>query len=637
MNEPSLLFQAFVYLGAAVLAVPLAQRLGLGSVLGYLLAGVAIGPFGLSVLGAGGEDVMHFAEFGVVLMLFVIGLELQPSLLWRLRGPILGLGGLQVALTSLLLAGGAMALGLPWQSAAAIGMTLSLSSTAIVLQTLSEKGLLGTAGGQSSFAVLLFQDIAVIPMLAVFPLLAGGGAAGGHDDAAHATTLVSNLPAWGQTLAVLAAVGLVVAGGRFVLGPLFRQIARTRLREIFTAAALLLVIGIALLMTAVGLSPALGTFLAGVVLANSEYRHELESDIDPFKGLLLGLFFIAVGASIDFGLIISQPLTVAGLVAAIVAVKFAILFGLGRAFGLSLAQSLLLAFALPQVGEFAFVLFSFADQLGVLGREVSGPLVAAVALSMAITPLMLLVNERVGARVSRRDQPEREADTIHGEGAVLIAGFGSFGATVGRLLRASGVSTTVLDIDSDRVDLLRRMGLDVYYGDATRHDLLEIAGAGRARLLVIALDTPEKTMTLVETAQKHFPQLTILARAFDWEDAHDLLGAGVTHVYRDTIDTSLRLGEDALRMMGVRAYRAHRASQRFFRHDEESVRELTERRADAAVYVNLARQRILALEQMFEADRSELPLERDSGWDAESLREESRESASGPRKAPPAS
>jgi len=624
MSEPSLLFQAFVYLGAAVVAVPLAQRFGLGSVLGYLLAGIAIGPYGLSLLGAGGEDVMHFAEFGVVMMLFVIGLELQPSLLWRLRGPILGLGGLQVTLTSLVIAAGAMALGLPWQSSAAIGMTLSLSSTAIVLQTLSEKGLLGTAGGQSAFAVLLFQDIAVIPMLAFFPLLAPAGDAS-HGDAGHATTLVSDLPAWGQTLALLAAVGLVVGGGRFLLGPLFRQIARTRLREIFTAAALLLVIGIALLMTAVGLSPALGTFLAGVVLANSEYRHELESDIDPFKGLLLGLFFIAVGASIDFGLIVSQPLTVAAAVAAIVGVKFAILFSLGRAFGLTLPQGLLLAFALPQVGEFAFVLFSFADQLGVLGRDVSGPLVAAVALSMAITPLLLLVNERLGARVARTERPQRQADDIHGEGAVLIAGFGSFGATVGRLLRASGVSTTVLDIDSDRVDLLRRMGLDVHYGDATRHDLLHTAGAARARLLIIALDSPEKTMVLVHTAQKHFPGLTIMARAFDWQDAHDLLDAGVTHVYRDTIDTSLRLGADALRMMGTRAYRAHRAAQRFFKHDEESMRELTKRRTDDAVYVSLARQRIRALEQMFEADRSEPSLDRDEGWDAESLREEFRD------------
>jgi monovalent cation:proton antiporter-2 (CPA2) family protein len=630
MNEPSLLGQAFVYLCAAVVAVPVAQRLGLGSVLGYLIAGVAIGPFGLSLLGTGGQDVMHFAEFGVVMMLFVIGLELQPALLWRLRGPILGLGGLQVAMTSLAVAVAALALGLSWQAALAVGMTLSLSSTAIVLQTLNEKGLLGTSGGQSAFAVLLFQDIAVIPMLAVFPLLAtgqGGTAAAG--DATHGTTFVSGLPAWGQTLAVLAAVGLVIVAGRFVLGPVFRLIARTRLREIFTAAALLLVIGIALLMTEVGLSPALGTFLAGVVLANSEYRHELESDIDPFKGLLLGLFFIAVGASIDFALIVSAPLVIVGLVLAIVAMKSAILFGLGRAFRLSLDQRLLLAFALPQVGEFAFVLFAFANQEGVLSAAVTGPLVAVVALSMALTPLLLLINERlVLPRVGTREQVVREADAIDQGGAVLIAGFGGFGATVGRLLRASGVSTTVLDIDSDRVELLRRMGLKVFYGDATRHDLLQTAGAGRARLLVIALDTPEKTLRMVHTARKHFPGLTIMARAFDWQDAHDLLAAGVTHVYREALDTSLRMGTDALRLMGFRAYRAHRAAQRFLRHDEESLRKLTDRRADRAMYVSAVRQRIQDLERMFEADRADPAFERDAGWDAESLREEAR--AAGP-------
>jgi CPA2 family monovalent cation:H+ antiporter-2 len=622
MSEAGLLLQAFVYLAAAVIVVPIAQRLGLGSVLGYLLAGIAIGPFGLALLGTGGQDVMHFAEFGVVMMLFVIGLELQPALLWRLRGPIVGLGGVQVTITAVVIAGIALAVGLPWRAALAVGMTLSLSSTAIVLQTLSEKGLLGTAGGQSAFAVLLFQDIAVIPMLAIFPLLATGGAHG--EEAAHAVTLVSGLPAWGQTLAVFGAVAVVVAGGRFVLGPLFRQIARTGLREIFTAAALLLVIGIALLMTAVGLSPALGTFMAGVVLANSEYRHELESDIDPFKGLLLGLFFIAVGATIDFGLILAQPLLIIGLVLAIVVIKFGILFGLARAFRLSLDQALLLAFALPQVGEFAFVLFSFADQQGVLDPAVSGPLVAAVALSMALTPLLLLVNERFfRPRTGTREAPAGEPDTIDQEGAVLIAGFGGFGATVGRLLRASGVSTTVLDVDSDRVDLLRRMGMQVYYGDATRHDLLHTAGAARARLLVIALDTPEKTMALVHTAQKHFPSLTIMARAFDWQDAHDLLDAGVTHVYRNSLDTSLRLGTDALRLMGVRAFVAYRMGRRFLRHDEESLRELTGRQKSPG-YVNLARQRIEALERMFEADRAEPALDRDTGWDAESLREEAR-------------
>jgi monovalent cation:H+ antiporter-2, CPA2 family len=628
VSEHNFLFQAFVYLAAAVAAVPVAQRLGLGSVLGYLLAGVAIGPFGLALLGTGGQDVMHVAEFGVVLMLFVIGLELQPALLWQLRGPIVGLGGLQVSLTSVLVASLAVAAGLQWREALAVGMILSLSSTAIVLQTLNEKGLLKTAGGQGSFAILLFQDIAVIPMLALFPLLALPGGPGGtveHSEVAHGATLVSALPAWAQTLAVLGAVAAVVVGGRFMVRPLFRALARTRLREIFTAAALLLVVGIALLMTQVGLSPALGTFVAGVVLATSEYRHELESDIEPFKGLLLGLFFIAVGASIDFALIVSRPLLIAGLVAAIIAVKFGVLLALARLFRLGTGQALLVAFALPQVGEFAFVLFSFAGQHGVLGPEVTAPLVAVVALSMALTPLALLINERlVQPRIGTRREAGRDADAVHEENPVLIAGFGGFGATVGRLLRANGIATTVLDHDSDRVDLLRRLGLTVYYGDATRHDLLHAAGAARAHLLVIALDTPAKTLTLVHTARRHFPQLKILARAFDWIDAHNLYAAGVEHVYREALDTSLRMGTDALRLLGFRAHHAHRSAQRFLRYDEQSVRELTERRSDGAVYIDAARARIEELERVLLADLSGPGLDRDAGWDPESLRDEAR-------------
>ncbi|MCG3192517.1 MAG: Glutathione-regulated potassium-efflux system protein KefC [Thermoanaerobaculia bacterium] len=616
-----LLFQAFVYLLAAVVTVPLAKKLGLGSVLGYLLAGVVIGPFGLRLLGGEGQDVMHFAEFGVVMMLFVIGLELEPNLLWRLRAPILGLGGLQVLSTTLVLAGIGVAAGLPWQAALTAGMTLSLSSTAIVLQTLQEKGLLKTAGGQSSFSVLLFQDIAVIPMLAIVPLLstAKTSAAGvAHD----ASGLSAGLPGWAKTLMVLAAVSVIVLGGRYLGRPLFRALARTRLREIFTAAVLLLVIGIALLMTQVGLSPALGTFLAGVVLANSEYRHELESDIEPFKGLLLGLFFISVGASVDFALIGARPGLILGLVGGVVAVKFAVLLILARAFGLSQDQALLFAFGLPQVGEFAFVLFSFATQQGVLAREITSPLVAVVALSMAITPLLLLLNERlVQPRLGTREGPRREHDRVEGESPVLIAGFGSFGATVGRLLRANGVETTVLDHDSDRVDLLRRMGLTVYYGDATRHDLLHTAGAERARLLVIALDSPEKTLALVHLARKHFPQLVILARAFDWADAHDLIEAGVDHVYRESLDTSLRLGTDAMRLLGFRAYESRRAAQKFLEHDEESLRELTAQRRDVG-YLSAVRRRIEDLERMLRADRDQPGLSRDAGWDAESLREE---------------
>lgn len=632
MSSESFLFQAFVYLAAAVIAVPIAKRFGLGSVLGYLLAGILIGPFGLGLIGDEGEDIMHFAEFGVVMMLFVIGLELQPALLWRLRAPILGLGGLQVVVTTLVIAGVSLAFGLPWQAALAIGMIMALSSTAIVLQTLNEKGLMKTASGQSSFAVLLFQDIAVIPMLAIFPLLATG--AGDHGEAAAhgAPTWVEGLPPWAQTLAVLAAVAAIILAGRFLIRPAFRAIARTRLRELFTAAALLLVIGIALLMTQVNVSPALGTFLAGVVLANSEYRHELESDIEPFKGLLLGLFFLAVGASIDFGLIAAQPLRIAGLVSALMAVKFGVLFILGRVFRLGFDQNLLFAFALAQIGEFAFVLLSSANQLGVLTTEMTSPLIAVVALSMALTPLLLMLNERlIQPRVGTREQAEREADAIHEENPVIIAGFGKFGHIVGRLLTANGVGTTVLDIDSDRVDLLRKLGLKVYYGDASRYDLLKAAGAEQARILVLALDSTEKTLELVHTARKHFPHLTILTRVADRADAYELLDVGVEHVYRETLDTSLRMGIDVLRMLGFRAYQAQRAAQTFFRYDEAAVRELARMRDDRSTYINIARHKIADLERILQADLEdrEYERERDAAWDTRTLREDVRQNTFG--------
>ncbi len=618
------LFQAFVYLAAAVVAVPIAARLGLGSVLGYLLAGIVIGPFGLGLLGEGGEDIMHFAEFGVVMMLFLVGLELEPALLWRLRGPILGLGGLQVGITTAVVAAIGLLLGLPWPQALAVGLILSLSSTAIVLQSLGERGQLKSAGGQASFAVLLFQDIAVIPMLAIFPLLAGAAAIGGdaHSAEAHAaTTLVSGLPPWAQTLAVLAAVAAIILGGRYLLRPVFRAIAATRLRELFVATALLLVIGIALLMNQVGLSAALGTFLAGVVLANSEYRHELESDIEPFKGLLLGLFFLAVGASINFALILAQPLLIFGLVIGVLVVKFVVLLALARLFRLSTDQSLLLAFALPQVGEFAFVLFAFGVQARLFGGDVAEPLVAVVAISMALTPLLMILFERViQPRLGVREGPDRTPDAVDEHNPVIIAGFGGFGATIGRLLRANGIGVTVLDNDAGRVEALRRLGLKVYYGDASRYDLLIAAGAREAKLLVLALDTPERTLDLVHTAHKHFPQITILARAFDWQDAHDLLDAGVPYVYRETLDTSLRLGADALRLLGFRAYQAQRAAQTFLRHDEESVRTLTGQREDRALYQLAARQRIADLERILQADLAGVDLARDDGWDAESLR-----------------
>jgi monovalent cation:proton antiporter-2 (CPA2) family protein len=624
MYGQGLFFQAFVYLSAAVVSVPIAKRLGLGSVLGYLIAGMVIGPFGFGLVGEEGQDVLHFAEFGVVMMLFLIGLELRPSLLWRLRGPILGLGGLQVGITAALIAAIGVAVSLPWGTAVAVGMILALSSTAIVLQTLAEKGLMGSDGGQSSFAVLLFQDVAVIPMLAILPLLAASsGGAGAAEAAAHKQAWVQSLPAWAETLAVLGAVTAIVVGGRYFMRPIFRFIAQTHLREIFTAAALLLVIGIALLMALVGLSPALGTFLAGVVLANSEYRHELEADIDPFKGLLLGVFFIAVGASVDFGLIAERPGLVAGLVGALILLKFVVLIGLGRFFRMGLDQNLLFAFSLAQSGEFAFVLFSFAAQHGVITANVANPLIAVVAISMAVTPLLMLLNERlVQPRFGTREREKGEADAIDEHNPVIIAGFGRFGSVVGRLLRANGVGATVLEYDSDHVELLRKLGLKVFYGDASRRDLLRSAGAEQARLLILAVDDHQRTLGLVSTIKKHFPHLTILARAAGRTEAYELLDAGVQHVYRETLDTSLRLGVDALRLLGARSYQAHRAARTFRRHDEESVVELAQMRHDQSKYLSEAKQRIQSLEQILLDELHWQPDERDAGWDTDSLREE---------------
>lgn len=613
--------QAFVYLAAALLVVPVAKRLGLGSVLGYLLAGLLIGPWGLGLVGEEGADVMHFAEFGVVMMLFLVGLELDPTTLWRLRGPILGLGGLQVTGTAAAVAAIALALGLPWQQAVAVGLILAMSSTAIALQTLAEKGLMKTDAGQKSFAVLLFQDIAVIPMFAIFPLLATAPAAGGGEGHGGGT-FVDHLPAWQHALVVLGAIVAVVAAGRFLVRPAMRAIAGTGLREMFTAAALLLVVGVTLLMTTVGLSPALGTFLAGVVLANSEYRHELESDIEPFKGLLLGLFFISVGVSIDFGLLVDAPGTLLGLLAGVIVVKIAVLALLARAFGAVRDQGAIFAVALAQVGEFAFVLFSFAGQSGVLPDDVTRPLVAVTALSMAASPLLLALNERlVLPRLRREKRVERESDVEDEHNPVIIAGFGRFGQVCGRFLRANGVGATVLDADVEQIEILRRFGQKVFYGDASRLDLLRAAGAGTAKILVVAVDEHAKVVEIIHTAHKHFPHLTILARARGRTEAYELLDLGVEQVYRETFDTSLRLGQDALRVLGAHAHLAHRAARTFHQYDEQSVRLLAALRNDQAQLVKTARERIAALEETLQNDRAGHRGFPDHGWDSEAIRE----------------
>ncbi|MDY0191530.1 MAG: monovalent cation:proton antiporter-2 (CPA2) family protein [Desulfuromonas sp.] len=618
MQGDSFFYTALVYLSAAVVSVPLAKRFGLGSVLGYLIAGFVIGPFGLQLVGEEGQDVMHFAEFGVVMMLFLIGLELRPALLWRLRVPILGMGGLQVMLTTGALTAVAMFFGLPLLMAVAVGMTLSLSSTAIVLQTLNEKGWMKTDAGQNAFAVLLFQDIAVIPMLAILPVLAVADITNLSTVPLAPTsgTWVVGLSGWEQALMVAGVIAAIIGGGMFLMRPFLRYVARTRLRELFTAAALLLVIAISMLMTKVGLSPALGTFVAGVVMANSEYRHELESDIAPFKGLLLGLFFISVGASIDFSLIAQQPGKMAIIVASLIAVKLAVLLIVGSIFRIKSDQNLLFAFSLAQGGEFAFVLLSFAVQNQVVSSEVANPLVGAVAVSMALTPLVLIINEKfLQPFFGVHEKEELIADTIDEENPVIIAGFGRFGSIVGRFLRANGVGVTVLEHDSDRVEVLRKLGLKVFYGDASRHELLHSAGAETAKLLIIAISNQETILPLVRMVKENYPHLTIFTRTEGRTELFELLDEGIEHVYRDTLDTSLRLGTDALISLGFRSFQAHRASKMFRHHDANAMVALRSARYDEKEFISVARQRINDLEQLMLAELRDSQLYGDRGWD----------------------
>ncbi|GAO43960.1 monovalent cation:proton antiporter-2 (CPA2) family protein [Flavihumibacter petaseus] len=624
MDQQAFMFQALVYLGAAVILVPLAKRAGLGSVLGYLLAGVLIGPALLNLVGHKGEDILHVAEFGVVMMLFVIGLELEPERLWKLRKSILGLGGLQVLFTFAAFTFLAWLVVKDIRMSLAIGMIIAPSSTAIVLQTLQEKGLMKIPAGQNSFAVLLFQDIAVIPMLAILPLLASGNG-GAADDHAHPSGMLS-LPGWAQTLVVLGAVAGIILAGRYLVRPLLRLVAATRLREIFTATALLLVIGITVIMTAVGLSPALGSFLGGVVLANSEYRHELESDIEPFKGLLLGLFFIAVGAGIDFGLIRDNPLTIIGIVLLIMILKAIILWTVGRYFSMGKDQLSIFSLGLCQIGEFAFVLLSFTRQENILTGEINNYLVAAVAISMALTPLLFLVLDKVILpRFGESDEKEIKADAINEKNPIIIAGFGHYGNTVGRFLRANGVGATILDNDADRVDFLRQMGFKVFYGDASRYDLLEAAGAAEAKILLMTIDDAEKRLEMIETIKKHFPNLQMMVRSSNRNDAYDLMNAGMLHIYRETLESSLRMGIDTMRLLGFRAYAAQRAALTFRKYDERTLKQLSAIR-DERQYINTARQFIEELEQIIRNDNRLPDLGAERGWEEEGLiREASRE------------
>jgi monovalent cation:H+ antiporter-2, CPA2 family len=609
--------QALVFLTAAVICVPLARRLGMSSVLGYLIAGVAIGPFVLRFVGDEGSDIMHAAEFGVVMMLFLVGLELEPATFWRMRRMIFGAGTAQLLATALVVSAISSSF-LTWRAAIAAGLTVAMSSTAIALQSLKERGEMGSEAGRTSFAVLLFQDIAVIPILALLPLLATVAPAAGASEG----SLFHDAPGWLRTVAVLAAVAAVVALGRFLFVPLLRIVARTHLRELFTASALLIVVAITLLMQSVGLSPALGTFLAGVILATSEFKHELESDLDPFKGLLLGLFFIAVGASIDFALIASQPIRIAAWTLGIVGLKLAVLFTIGKLRGLSTAANLTFAIGLSQIGEFAFVLFAFLQQIAITDGPLTSTMIAVTALSMAITPLLAVLNERVlQPRAGRSRRNERNADAIDQKHRVIIAGFSHFGSTVGRFLRANGVEATILDNDSNRVELLRRMGFKVFYGDATRTDLLESAGAHEADILISAVDGPEVQRALIETVERHFPNLELLVRTRHRFHAFELMDVSPrSKIYREHLDTSIRMGVDVLRILGHRAHTAHRAGQKFRQYDEEAMLDLARHRRDTSRYIESARTQIALQEELLRADLEQDPSEGDHAWDSDALR-----------------
>lgn len=596
-----MLEMAVIYLAAAIIAVPIAKRLGLGTMLGYLIAGILIGPFVLELVGDQ-TDVMHFAEFGVVMMLFLIGLELQPSRLWKLRHSILGLGGLQVVVTTtLIFMASYFVLKVRWETALAIGLMLSLSSTAIVIQTLTERGWLKQEAGENAFSVLLFQDIAVIPILALLPLLAFNEIT--NNQASH-TSLIEQYPAYAQVLISLATIAVIVLPGKYISSPVFRYIAETRIRELFTFFALFLVIAIAVIMQKIGLSPALGTFLAGVVLAESEFRHELEVDIEPFKGLLLGLFFITVGASIDFPLLIEEFYNVSLFVIALIAIKALVLYTLAWLFKIKSKQQLLFTVALAQGGEFAFVLLSLTGSLEILSPEQTKLTTLVVAISMLMAPMLVMLCEKVINNGNKTQPKFDSAEQIEATRNVIIAGYGRFGQIIGRLLTAQGYHLSILDHSPSQIDLLRRFGNKVFYGDAARGDLLEASGASNAQLLVIAINDADKILEIVTIAQKYYPNLKIAARAIDRRHAYQLMHLGITTFKRETFDSALNLGVESLILLGNDEAVSKRAGYLFAQHDNQSLSTLAELWGDDHSYGVAIKQRTEDLKQVLSNDKA---------------------------------
>lgn len=583
---------SLVYLAAAVLAVPLAKALGLGSIIGYLAAGIVIGPWGLKLV-SDPQHMLHFAEFGVVLMLFLVGLELEPRRLWAMRGAVFGWGSVQLFGSAALLAGVAIACGVDWHVALVAALGLAMSSTAIGLGVLAERNLMATSSGQGVLAVMLLQDVAAIPILAFVPLLASAAGAA-HDGGG-----------WAGAAKAAGVIALIVLGGRLLLRPALRWIARSRTPEVFTAASLLLVVATAALMQSAGLSMALGAFLAGVLLAESEYRRELETDIEPFKGLLLGLFFIAVGMSIDFAAVWAQPLRVAGIVLGFLLAKAVVLWAMGRAMPIPPRERAPFLILLAQGGEFGFVVFQAAAAAGVIDAPTSSLLVAAVALSMLLTPLLLLASDRLRARRHAAQDRAAAYDRIDDgqQAPVIIAGFGRYGQIVGRLLFASGFSATVLEHDAEQVEAIRRFGWKVYYGDATRLDLLRSAGAASARLFVLAIDDVEQSVAVAKLVREHFPQLTIVARARNVSHYYQLRNLGIEAVERETFDSALMSGRSALEVLGLERHQARTLALRFRRHNLALVEQMRQHFGDEQQLIAIAQQGRQQLEEQFARER----------------------------------
>ncbi len=626
---------ASLFLGLAVLLVPMANRLNLGSVLGYLIAGAIVGLILTMVapmLGMNSENLLeqlnHASEFGVVLMLFVIGLEIRPSHLWRMKATILSAGGLQVSLTAVLIMAVAMwFFGLTWQVGLAIGLTLALSSTAIIMSTLNEKGWQNTVGGKASFAALLFQDIAVIPIIAVIPLLAVAGPVS-HAEVSHGIDITTHLPTWLKPIVVMAAIVLVYILSRYLINPLFDYIARAKQKEIFTTAALGLVTTIAAFMSLIGLSPALGVFIAGVILSESEYRHELEADIEPFKGLLLGVFFMTVGAAFNFSLFGEQFGLIIALTFSLILLKAMVLFVVGKVLKLKKIEHALFFLALAQGGEFAFVLLTLAVGQNVVDAAIADTLRIVVALSMAITPLLFLFYEKVLLKkmMSADDSENREADDIDEENKIIIAGVGRFGQIVGRLLQYNQFSVTALDNDPNMIDTLRKYGWKVFFGDATRMDLLHAAGIDSATGMVIAMNDPEKVIELTGYLLKHHPELTLFVRARDRTVAYQLHHMGVKNIYRETFETSATMGEDVLKHLGMRAYQAKRAKLRYQQEDVALVKQLADSffNEEEKHHVLKVQQQLDNLAEVLSNDQhvKQHSQHIDSGWDESSLIED---------------